>query len=65
METGKRKELLRDGWVFGDAAAFLELSPEEAEIIELNLASEAGLQDRQPNFQSPQRRRGERPDGGG
>ena len=37
METGKREELLRDGWVFGDAAAFLELSPEEAEIIELNL----------------------------
>lgn len=38
MNTAKRNALERAGWRFGDAADFLELSPEEAAFVELKLA---------------------------
>jgi predicted XRE-type DNA-binding protein len=38
MEKPKKDRLARAGWRLGDAADFLELSPEEAAFIELKLA---------------------------
>ena len=35
MDTAKRKRLEADGWKFGTVAEFLELTPEEAELMEL------------------------------
>jgi ribosome-binding protein aMBF1 (putative translation factor) len=42
MNTEKRKRLEASGWVSGDAADFLGMSPEEARLlkIKLNLARE-------------------------
>ena len=34
MDSKTKKRLQDKGWVFGDAADFLELSPEEARIID-------------------------------
>jgi DNA-binding XRE family transcriptional regulator len=39
----KRKRLEKAGWTAGDAADFLELSPEEARFVELKLALAAGV----------------------
>jgi ribosome-binding protein aMBF1 (putative translation factor) len=38
MDEQKRKRLEKAGWKVGEAADFLELSPEEAEFVELKLA---------------------------
>ncbi len=38
MDSKKRKRLEAKGWVFGDAADFFELTPEEARLIDLKLA---------------------------
>lgn len=38
MEKEKRKRLEALGWKVGSAAEFLELSPEEAEMVEMRMA---------------------------
>lgn len=38
MDQGKRKRLEAAGWKVGSAAEFLELTPEEAEIVEMRVA---------------------------
>ncbi len=38
MEAAKRRKLEAAGWSVGDAADFLELTPEEVEIIDVKLA---------------------------
>ncbi len=38
MESSKRKRLEKAGWRVGSTADFLDLSPEEARIVELRLA---------------------------
>jgi len=38
MDEAKQHRLKRAGWRLGDAADFLELSPEEAAFVELKLA---------------------------
>ena len=38
MDKAKQQRLKRAGWRTGDAADFLELSPEEAAFVELKLA---------------------------
>jgi hypothetical protein len=38
MDETKKERLARGGWRVGDAADFLELSPEEAAFVELKLA---------------------------
>lgn len=43
MHTDKRRRLDRAGWKTGDAADFLQLTPEEAAYIELRLALARGL----------------------
>ena len=43
MDSKKRKRLEAKGWVFGDAADFFGLTPEEARYIDLKLALRASL----------------------
>jgi transcriptional regulator with XRE-family HTH domain len=43
MDSEARKRLENAGWTAGDAADFLELSPEEARFVELKLALAAGV----------------------
>lgn len=38
MESSKRKRLEKGGWRVGSADDFLDLSPEEARVVELRLA---------------------------
>ncbi len=38
MQSSKRKRLQKAGWKAGSAADFLNLSPEEARVVELRLA---------------------------
>ncbi|MCK4546974.1 MAG: XRE family transcriptional regulator [Candidatus Eisenbacteria sp.] len=38
MKTAKRKKLEKKGWKVGSTDEFLDLSPEEAEYIEMKLA---------------------------
>jgi len=38
MDPAKRARLEKEGWQFGDAADFLDLTPEEAAFVELKLA---------------------------
>jgi hypothetical protein len=38
MESTKRKRLEKAGWRVGSAADFLDLTPEEARVVELRLA---------------------------
>ncbi|PJA73602.1 transcriptional regulator [bacterium CG_4_9_14_3_um_filter_65_15] len=45
MDSKKRKKLEAKGWVFGDAADFLDLSPEEARLIDLKLALRASIKE--------------------
>jgi len=45
MDAKRLKRLKDQGWAVGDAADFLELTPEEAEFVELKLALAAGLRD--------------------
>jgi len=41
MDSKKKKKLEAKGWVFGDAADFFGLTPEEARLIDLKLALRA------------------------
>lgn len=43
MNNSEKERLARAGWTVGDAADFLELSPEEAQFVELKLALAAGV----------------------
>ncbi len=43
MDTRKKKQLADAGWQLGDAADFLELTPEEREFIDLKLALAQGV----------------------
>ena len=45
MDKRKQKRLEAAGWKVGDAAEFLELTPEEAEYVELKLALGSYLRD--------------------
>ncbi|MCK9994664.1 MAG: helix-turn-helix transcriptional regulator [Candidatus Krumholzibacteria bacterium] len=45
MDSKKRKKLEAKGWVFGDAADFLSLTPEEARLIDLKLALRASIKE--------------------
>jgi DNA-binding XRE family transcriptional regulator len=38
MNEAKREQLTRKGWRVGDASEFLQLSPEEAAIVEIRAA---------------------------
>ena len=46
METRKRKRLEAAGWRVGSAADFLELSPEEAALVETRLTVSGALKQR-------------------
>lgn len=46
MNTFKKKQLQKTGWAVGDAAEFLNLSSEEAQFVELNLALAEGVRRR-------------------
>ncbi|HUF49387.1 MAG TPA: helix-turn-helix transcriptional regulator [Longimicrobiales bacterium] len=46
MDKGKRERLLAAGWRSGDAATFLELTPEESAFVELKLALSEELRER-------------------
>lgn len=46
MERAKRKKLERAGWKVGSAKEFLDLSDEEAALVELKLALSAALRER-------------------
>jgi hypothetical protein len=37
MDGKKRKQLTEAGWRVGDASSFLELTPEEREVVEIKL----------------------------
>jgi predicted XRE-type DNA-binding protein len=43
MDKRKKKRLEEKGWKVGDARDFLDLTPEEAQFIELKLALSASL----------------------
>ena len=43
MNIDKKKRLERSGWIVGGATDFLELTPEEASFIELNLSLATGI----------------------
>ena len=46
MKDDKKIKLQKAGWRLGDAADFLQLSPEEAAIIEIKLALSRDLRER-------------------
>ena len=43
MDSKKKKKLEAKGWIVGDTAEFLQLSPEEARFVELKLALRESL----------------------
>ena len=43
MDNKKKKKLEAKGWIFGDTSDFLELSPEEAQFIDLKIALKNSL----------------------
>jgi ribosome-binding protein aMBF1 (putative translation factor) len=43
MKISKKARLQRAGWVVGDAAEFLKLTPQETQFVELKLALAAGV----------------------
>ena len=45
MNTAKKQRLRRAGWVVGDTARFLQLTPEESQFLELKLALAAGVRE--------------------
>ena len=45
MNSEKKKRLERSGWAVGQAADFLQLSPEEAKFIEVKLALATALKE--------------------
>lgn len=46
MDATKKKRLARAGWAVGSAAEFLELSAEEAALVEMRVALSASVRDR-------------------
>lgn len=46
MDAKKRQRLEKAGWKVGDAAEFLELTPEEAALVEIKAALSQDLQRR-------------------
>jgi len=46
MDKAKRERLMRKGWRAGDASDFLQLSPEEAAIVEIRAALSSQLKHR-------------------
>ena len=46
MDTKKRKRLEAGGWLVGDAAEFLKLTPQEAALVEMRLALSKSLRER-------------------
>jgi DNA-binding XRE family transcriptional regulator len=46
MDTAKRERLAAQGWQVGDAADFLELTPEEVLMVEIRSALSRGLKAR-------------------
>lgn len=46
MDAKKRKRLEKAGWSVGDAAVFLNLSPEEAALVEMRVALSRSLKAR-------------------
>ncbi|MDZ8109055.1 MAG: hypothetical protein RM338_25995 [Nostoc sp. DedQUE12a] len=46
MDEAKRKKLEGKGWKVGNVAEFLELTPEEATLIEIKLALSRNLKER-------------------
>lgn len=46
MDIKKRKRLEKAGWSVSDAAAFLELTPEEAALVEMRVALSRNLKER-------------------
>lgn len=46
MDARKRRRLERAGWSVGDAAAFLQLTPEEAALVEMRVALSRSLKER-------------------
>lgn len=46
MKHGKRVRLEANGWTVGSAAAFLDLTPEEAAFVETKLALSKSLRER-------------------
>lgn len=45
MNNAKKVRLQRAGWVIGDAAEFLGLTPEEARFVEMKLALARGVRE--------------------
>jgi ribosome-binding protein aMBF1 (putative translation factor) len=43
MNPSKKAQLARSGWTVGDTAKFLDLTPEEAQFVELKLALASGV----------------------
>lgn len=46
MKTSKKDKLMKAGWRIGNPTDFLQLSPEEAAIIEIKLALSRNLRER-------------------
>jgi predicted XRE-type DNA-binding protein len=46
MDATKRRKLEAAGWKVGDAADFLDLTPEEAEFVQLKLSLADGLREK-------------------
>lgn len=49
MDAKKRRKLEAAGWKVGDADDFLELTPEEAEFVQLKLSLANGLREKREN----------------
>lgn len=45
MDEAKKQRLKNDGWEVGNAADFLELTPEEAEFVALRLSLSRAIRD--------------------
>lgn len=50
MDRSKRERLEAKGWKVGTVSEFLELTPEEAALIEIKLALSRSLKERQQNL---------------
>lgn len=46
VDVAKRKRLEKAGWSIGNAATFLELTPEEAAVVEMRIALSRSLKAR-------------------
>ncbi|MBS3029531.1 MAG: helix-turn-helix transcriptional regulator [Dolichospermum sp. DET50] len=50
MDKSKRERLEAKGWKVGTVAEFLELTPEEAALVEIKLALSRSLKERRQNL---------------